>query len=402
MFAVFMTHYTEMSFPVEWDNGRNGVCRPNGLKLTYHDNLSKKWPGRRPHLSVLHQVKLQIPSSSPFAQILQDNIFLKNIYGPSSYEIMSTASRCPQGINVHEYLAFQTIASGKSRRWLSILTELGSANLNFSNDATMLLLSHMALQCGPLEASQDAFRLIHAVFRDQEFCDTLTQQLATRLDSLSANWRETYLMETIITFTLRLIDFAWAAKMEETSQKAMSLLLRARGTCVRWFKLLRAEAYKVTETETAQRFQQYALWAALLCKRTFTHLTYRPVGLDASSLEVYIQSSITVHDNLVVKLEALPELLQHTVIRDMRLSYLLSPLVSEAIMQKADIFRISLQEMWPEEEDCARVFHDVKLEAQHWISCRSVSGTETFEQRVHYNITEGLLMVDFRPMGVSS
>ncbi|KAI8676385.1 hypothetical protein NCS56_00526100 [Fusarium sp. Ph1] len=395
----FMTHYTEMAFPVEWDNGRNGVCRPNGLKLTYHDSLSKKWPGRRSHLSVLHQVKLQIPSSSPFAPILQDNIFLKNIYGPSSYEIMSTASRCPQGINVHEYLAFQTIASGKSRRWLSILTELGSANLNFSNEATMLLLSHMAFQCGPFDASKDAFRLIHAVFRDPGFCDALIQQLASRLDSLSANWRETYLMETIVTLTLRLIDFIWAANMVETSKKAISLLLRARGTCVRWFKLLRAESYKVTETELAQRFQQYALWAALLCKRTFTHLTYRPAELDDASLEVYIQSSITVHDNLVVKLEALPELLQHTVIRDMRLSYQLSPLVSESIMQKTDIFRRSLQEMWPEEEGCARVFLDVKLEAPHWISCLSISGDGAFVQEVHYNITEGLLMVDYRPMG---
>ncbi|KAM0427773.1 hypothetical protein ACHAPT_007229 [Fusarium lateritium] len=396
---IFVTHYAEMSFPVEWDNGRNGVCRPNGLKLTYHDSLSKKWPGRRQHLSVLHQVKLQIPTSSPFAQIMQDSIFLKNVYGPSSYEVMSTVSRCPQGINVHEYLAFQTIASGKSRRWLSILTELGSANLNFSNEATMLLLSHMTLQCGPADVSQDAFRLVHTVFCDPNFCDTLVQQLASRLDSLSANWRETYLMETIVSFALRLVDFAWAANMEEISQKAVSLLLRARGTCVRWFKLLRVEAYKVTDTKLAQRFQQYALWAALLCKRTFTHLTYRPADLDDLSLEIYIQSSITVHDNLVVKLEALPELLQHTVIRDMRFSYQLSPLVSESIMQKTDIFRLSLQEMWPEEEGCARVFNDVILEAPHWISCRSVAGDEAFEQRVHYNIVEGLLLVNSRPMG---
>ncbi|KAF5002203.1 hypothetical protein FDECE_10694, partial [Fusarium decemcellulare] len=375
--SFLMTHYSRMSFPVEWDSGKYGVCRPNGLKLAFYDVNSKKWPGRRQHLSFLQHVKLQLPNSSPFSQILQDPTFLKNIYGPSSYEIMSTASRCPQGINVHEYLAFQTIASGKARRWLSILTELGSANLNFSNEATMLLLSHITLQCGPSDNAQGSFRLIHAAFRDRNFCEALIEQLTYRLDSLSANWRETYLMETIITITLRLVDFAWAGRQEEVSKKALILLIRARGTCVRWFKLLRAESYKVTHAETARRFQQYALWAAILCKRTFTPLIYRSIQLDDLSLEVYIQSSIMVHDNLVVKLDTLPRLLQHAVIRDMRLSYCLSSIVSESIMRKPDIFRLSLREMWPEEEGCPRVFSDVELGESHWISCRSAAGDES-------------------------
>ncbi|KAJ4247759.1 hypothetical protein NW762_012967 [Fusarium torreyae] len=395
------THYANLWFPVEWDNGKYGVCRPNGLKLTYCDGRSKQWPSRRRHLSFLHNVKLQIPGSSPFSQILQDTTFLKSVYGPSSYEIISTASRCPQGINVHEYLAFQTIASGKSRRWISILTELASANLNFSNEATMVLLNHLALQCGPLDSSQSPFRLIHEVFRDSGFCKTLIQQLLHRLDSLSANWRETYLMETIITFTLRMLEFSWAADMQKIFEQTSLLLLRARSTCVRWFKLLRAESYKVVEAETAQRFQQYALWAALLCKRTYTPFSNRGFALDDVSLEIYIQSSIMVNDNLVVKLEALPQLLQHAIIRDIRLSYRLSTSISESILKNPEVFRRSLQEMWPEEEGCARVFTRMQLEpaALNWISCRSRAGSDANEQEVFYNYVQGVLLVDGRPMG---
>ncbi|KAI1011767.1 hypothetical protein LB503_004206 [Fusarium chuoi] len=92
---------------------------------------------------------------------------------------MATASRCPQGINVHEYLAFQTVASGKSRRWLSILAELASANLNFSNEATMLLVTHLALQCGPLDDSRGEFRIIHEVFRDRSFSWLLIGEKST-------------------------------------------------------------------------------------------------------------------------------------------------------------------------------------------------------------------------------
>lgn len=316
---------------------------------------------------------------------------------------MATASRCPQGINVHEYLAFQTVASGKSRRWLSILAELASANLNFSNEATMLLVTHLALQCGPLDDSRSEFRIIHEVFRDRSFCETFIEQISHRLDSLAANWREIYLMETIVTFTLRLLDFSWEARMPNISEQAISLLLRARNTCVRWFKLLRAESYKVVEAETARRFQQYGLWAALLCKRTYVPLACGRLEFDDLSLEIFIQSSITVNDSLVVKLEALPQLLQHTIIRDIRLSYRLAPIVSKRIVDDLEVFRRSLCEMWPEEEGCPRVFSQVKLypEAPDWVFCRSSTGdsVDSIEQNVSFNCVRGLLLVDCQPMG---
>jgi hypothetical protein len=316
---------------------------------------------------------------------------------------MATASRCPQGINVHEYLAFQTVASGKSRRWLSILAELASANLNFSNEATMLLVTHLALQCGPLDDSRSEFRIIHEVFRDTSFCETFVEQISHRLDSLAANWREIYLMETVVTFTLRLLDFTWAASMTKISNQTISLLLRARNTCVRWFKLLRAESYKVVEAETARRFQQYALWAALLCKRTYTPMACGRHGFDDLSLEIFIQSSITANDNLVVKLEALPQLLQHAIIRDIRLSYRLAPIISQQIVENLEVFRLSLCDMWPEEEGCPRAFSQVKLapEAPNWVFCQSRTGdsVDSFDQTVSFNCIRGLLLVDSQPMG---
>ncbi|KAH7014825.1 hypothetical protein EDB80DRAFT_320073 [Ilyonectria destructans] len=55
--------------------------------------------------------------------------------------------------------------------------------------------------------------------------------------------------------------------------------------------------------------------------------------------------------------------------------------------------------MWPEQEDCARVFSHVKLVARHWISCRSTAGEEAIEQHVLYNLVEGALLVDGRPIG---
>ncbi|KAM0337653.1 hypothetical protein ACHAPQ_002878 [Fusarium lateritium] len=275
----------------------------------------------------------------------------------------------------------------------------------FSNDSSMSCslasVTKPSLQCGPLDSSGSVFRLIHEVFHDSSFCKSLLQQLSHRLDSLFANWRETYLMETVITLTLRMLDFSWEAGLQDISEQAMSLLLRARNACVRWFKLLRTESYKVNDAEAAQRFQQYSLWAALLCKRTFTPLTYGPLELDDCALETYIQSSIMLNDNLVVKLEALPQLLQHAIIRDIRLSYRLAKLVSERVLRNPEVFRLSLREMWPEEEGCPRAFYQIQLEpeALHWISCRSKAAEDTNEQTVFYNCVQGVLLVDGRPIG---
>ncbi|KAF7562130.1 hypothetical protein G7046_g2016 [Stylonectria norvegica] len=398
--SFLTTHYSWMSFPVEWESGRDGVCRPNGLRLAHFDGQSSAWPGRRrSRLSFAHHVKLELPKSSPFSKLVQDASFSETNYGRSSYEIMATATTCPYGVNVHEFLAFQTIASGKSRRWLSILTEVGSANLNFSNEATMPLLNYLTLQCGPRGEQEDGFRLMHGVFRDETFCDKLIQQLLRRLDSLSANWRETCLMETIITFSLRLFDLALAARLFLISTRALALIEQARCICARWFKLLREEGGKVTDSHTAKRYQQYALWAALLCKRTFTVYLTSNETLESAALETFVQSSITVQDNLVVKLESLPQTIRSAVIRDMRMSYALGGLVSNCIITKPDAFRSSLKEIWAEEENCPRTLSKVRLDNSGWITCAAVAGEDAAEQEVWYNHVEGILLINGLPIG---
>lgn len=400
--TVLTTHYSWMHFPVEWDSGRDSVCRPNGLRVGYFDATSSCWPGRRRcRPTFLHHVRLQIPRTSPFHKLLQNEAFAEFTYGPSSYDVMSAVSNCPAGLNVHEYLAFQTVASGKARRWLAILTELGSSNLNFSNEATTTLLNHLALQCGPPGENSDPFRLSHSIFRDEMFCTKLADQLLQRLESLSANWRETHLLDTIITFALRLADFSSTVRLSRVSEKALAVLIQAREICVRWFILLRTETYKSIDSATSKSCQQYALWAALLCKRTFAVRLSQPDLLDTSSLEMYIQGSITAQDNLVFKVEELPQLLHYAVIRDLRLSYRLRELVLNSIMQNPSALSSSLKELWPETEGFPRKLSKVVPETNGWISCVAKSCEEAAAQNVLYNVAEGILLIDGRPIGVS-
>lgn len=104
---------------------------------------------------------------------------------------------------VNEFVAHQNLIGGKNRRWLSILIELGSSNMNFSVFNTITLFRHLALQAGPEQDGND-LRAIYYVFRDAQFCKRLIEQIQQNLDLILSNWRETNYIETLLTLTIQL------------------------------------------------------------------------------------------------------------------------------------------------------------------------------------------------------
>ncbi|KAF9870445.1 hypothetical protein CkaCkLH20_12112 [Colletotrichum karsti] len=369
---------------------------------------------------------LVLPRSSPFARIFDNRTFAVDGPGPSSYEIMASQSGCPAGANLHEYLAMQTLMCGKSQRWIALLTELGSTNLNFSSEVTMLVVSHLATLSGPMDDdnssstnndtgvrgenlcraayaggrnNKDVLRKVHKIFRDQCFCDKLVEQLSTRLNSMEANWRETYLMDVVITILLR--THTLTATNPNASLKALEALIRAREVCLRWVEMLRAETYKSSDTEVAKRCQQYALWAAILCKRTYVIHRNQSTILDARPLQTYIECCITVQDNLVVEVGALPQVLQHAVVSDLKLSHRLAPLVGNSIVNSPDVFRTAIRAVWPEPEDRPRQLYHLRsdLSQAGWVLCEIQENDHEQLVQVHYNYVQGLLLVDNKPLG---
>ncbi|KAK1971591.1 hypothetical protein LY78DRAFT_688890 [Colletotrichum sublineola] len=395
-----ITHYTSVPFPVEWDGGRQGVCRPNALKLGYFDECTSTWTGRtRFRPSFAHHTTLLLPRKSPWSPLLESRAYALDGPGPSSYEIVASQSTCPAGINTHEYLAMQSLMTGKSQRWIVLLTELGSTNLNFSSEVTMLLVSHLVLQSGPEDEKGDVLRQIHKIFRDNHFCDRLLEQLCAKLESLQANWRETYLMDVVITLLLR--THALTATNPNISLRAFDAIIRAREICLRWVEMLRTETFKASDSETARRCQQYALWAAILCKRTYVIHGSQFALLNDTALQTYVECCITVQDNLVVDVGALPQVLRQAVISDLKLSYRLSSLVRNSIVCSPETFRAAIMTVWPEADGRPRQISSLRAERTEWIVCE-IHGHDGWDARVQvvqYNTCTGLLLVDDRPLG---
>jgi hypothetical protein len=398
--SFLSTHYKGIPFPVSLDR----VCLPNGLKLGYFDALTKTWPGRQAQRPTFaHHCQMTIPANSPLSSLQLSPDFAVDSNGPSSYEVIASQTRCPSGLNLHEFMAYQALFSGKSRRWPLMLIELGSSNLNFSTEAVTLLMTQLALQAGPA-CERDPLRAIHRIFRQESFGKRLMEQIGQRLDIISLNWRETNCMEMLLTLILRLCYIASKPIVSE----ALKLLEKARAATFKWTSQLRIEIHRATDANTFRRCSRYAFWAALLCRRTFAvHAKDVDTGkiedLQPAALQCFIACSITLQDNLVGDPASLTARLRNALIRDLKMAYQMRFILRQTLQTNPDSLYSAINDVWPlPEGETSRSYSDSKsLEPplEWWIQSTIGATRQTKEQAIHYHLLEGHLLIDGQPMG---
>ena len=391
------THYNSVSFPVNLEK----VCLPNGLKLGYFDTSTGIWPGRqagRPNFA--HHCPIVIPAGSPFSSLQNSPALAAESNGPSSYDIVASQTRCPTGVSVHEFLAFQTLFSGKRSRWLSILIELGSSNLNFSTEAVTSLITQLVLQAGP-SPEGDPFRMIHQVLRDVSFGKRLSEQISRRMDNISSNWHETNCMAMLITLIIRLCSFA----PEPINSEALGLLETARRITGSWMRHLREEIYKSTDVEASKRFSRHAFLAAMLCRRTFTVYAEHAdtLRLYPEALRRFIECSVTLQDNMSGDPALMPTNVKNALIRDLQMVHRMRFLLRRSVEASVESVGAALKDVWQQlGGDFSRSKMAVRfLDGQNkwWIECTVAATFQSRKQKIHYHVLEGHLLVDGQPLG---
>ncbi|KAI1412715.1 hypothetical protein F5Y13DRAFT_199582 [Hypoxylon sp. FL1857] len=395
--SFLMTHYRERKkFPVDLDQ----VLLPNGLKLAYFDEASQSWPGHKEARPTFeHHCRLTLPKDSPFSPLLESRSF--NVYGdgPSSYEVAASYSSCPSTLNAHEWAAFQYLLSGKRRRWIAILTELGSSNLNLSQPTAVLLFDHLAHQIGASEKHQELLGNMHCAFRDTSFCEALLQQIKMKLQAIASNWRETHLMEIVIMLTLRLVAFtAPFPNTKYLTDLALNLLSEARQIILQWVRMLRKETYISRDLKNKQNCQSYLLWAALLCKRTFA--SYQMITsklFEADELAAFIECSATVYDNIPDNTASLERIVRNSYVRDLRMMNDMKDLIRDSIeLHGRDALLAALLNLWPAAE--SKSIYNMTFETDGWLQIVLGNVHEGVEA-ASYNYVFGILLINGEPLG---
>ncbi|KAB8271491.1 hypothetical protein BDV30DRAFT_228123 [Aspergillus minisclerotigenes] len=376
------THYKWKRLPAKEKN----VLLPLALHFSYYDRERNVWLADFPkHWTCAHHFALRLPKSLSFATLYSTPAFAADASGPSSYKAIASIAECPSSLNVHEYVAHQNVMGGKSRRWLSILNELGSSNINFM------------LQAGP-QLKNDSLRTIHCALRDPNFCRRLLEQIEQHLEIISSNWREYYYMETLLTLTIQLCELS----CPELHKQAHDILLKIRGITLAWTAALRSEMRLAQEVDTVESAANHCLFSALLCRRTFALQAYGGQELDAESFKDFIEVTLTLQESLVIDVSEYKTFTRNIIVRDIKIAAALRPILRQAVTVYQTTLMSAIDTCWPCSELTSRQYTKWQFLSHpyEWWLMSMTQGTETsIPQVVHYHLLEGHLLVDGQTMG---
>ncbi|KAF7676522.1 hypothetical protein GT037_006027 [Alternaria burnsii] len=373
-------HYASWGFPI----GLEEVIRTCGLKPKYYDRLGEVWTHKSKKASFWHHFPVKCPLNSPLVSLELDYAMW-----PTSNEVQASQARCPQGVGIHEFTALQGLLTGTHSRWLDLLREMGSTNLNFSSESTWVLVLRLVLQLGPNTVADSLCTDVHRALSDDGLCSKLLQQVQYRLEAIQRNWREPVQMELLITVLLKVTSLTLSTTVRN---EGISLLQEARKITDGWRKELQP---MVTEDPNVL---QSAIWASLLCKRTM-HVD-EPPWLDPESLRMYLDASISLQYNLAGSFDAMPYNMRNAIVQDILFAYDYREVVSSAILATQETFRAALEAVWYIPDDYKLNEAGFQGVPGAWyLSYTLHSLAEQHSYFVHYNYVYGTLLINGQEMG---
>lgn len=376
------------------------VLRPHGPEFDLYDIDNKVWVQviDRRALTFQHLCGIIIPECLREQVLTADPHPPAVVDGPSSYAVIANQRQCPQQVSIHEFSAYQRLLAGTSRRWMTMLVELGSSHLNFSSNETVRLFSQLALQAGP--PGKHGLREAYWVFADDAFCLRLAEMIDQRLEAIKSNWREVSLMELCIALSQRLLAFTSSNEARELAQRSVHC---ARNATLRWITRLREELRNAKDGSTAERAAAYAFKSALLCRRTFASILYH---LTADELKAYCEASIALQEHMATGFERDP-MLKMMVIQDTKMD--IRETVYSSMLEHPQILESAIIKSWSESggsTDTAFSSWTTTEGNEPWLVTRittkvpaPMGQSYSFSQTVHFNYVSGFLLVNGKPAG---
>ncbi|KAL6161149.1 hypothetical protein ACJBU6_00280 [Exserohilum turcicum] len=379
--AHLESHYATWGFPIALEE----IIRTCGLKPRYYDSAGAVWTDRPGKASFWHHFPVKLAPTSPFS-----TLGLEYATWPTSNQIQASQARCPQGLGIHEFMAFQGLLVGTHSRWIDLLRELGATNLNFSSESTWVAVVRLVFQQGPSSDKFSEYTDMHNALLDDSLSTALLKEVRYRLEAIQRNWREPIQMDILITILLKVTSLT---KSAEVVRHGMDLLHKARHIIDGW----RRELQMIIMEDP--NVLQSAIWASLLCRRTL-HTDAHPLE-NAEDLGMYLDASISLHYNLAEDFESMPYSLRNAIVQDVMFAYDNRDRVKDTLLSCPQIFIASLKAVWPipDNFDCT----GLKLESipdTWWMSLSLRSTTDQYHYFVHYNYLYGTLLIDGKEMGM--
>jgi len=380
--------------------GLKDVLLPLAPDFLYYDSFSKLWLNDlNKRLTLQHLVGISIPRG------IRETILPVKIHPLpqdellSSYETQAILPSCPKSMSVHEYRAFCKLLHGQKQRWINILVELGSSNLNFSDQNTTTTITQLAVQAGP-NTTGSANRDVHQIFNEDGFVEQLINQISVRLNNIRHNWREANAIELLVRLIIRAFELTEAPHKD----RFRDLSLEARQILINWIKGLRHDFHNAQNSFEAIRLAHQGCLAALICRSTY-EIHDEASLLTDTDVNDYLIASLALQEFQIRSEDKLSEFANGLMIRDINLTMQVGHMI-ETYLKKdtsplSNIVKtylnvndtsVSFMPDWSflQSPDDGWVVGEVTTEYQNG-SCNNV---------VHINFVSGFLLVNGQPMGM--
>ncbi|KAG2038864.1 hypothetical protein BDR03DRAFT_953798 [Suillus americanus] len=379
-------HYHYHNLPTTADH----ICVNNGLVFQPFDITTEAWiADALPHCDSSKLCTFLLPKG-PYYELQ------KYLTGTShtSNEVIANQADCHKDMTIHEFIAFGTLRSGSLLQWMNVLRELRARTLNFRCEEVHLLLAQAVSQVGP--CSSDEGLPWHEEVNSIPFLSALLGELESLMASVEENWLEGITISTIIMIVCRVLS---STQEESIKSRGYSLLRRIRTTT---FTLLGQLSRKMqaSDDEMASRDLQGRLRdMAATCRSTFD-VDEDPSLLLTSNddIKIFAYCAAMIYDNTPSQLGNLSQHSKLLLERDKRCCHALEAAVRQYVEIHREGLDCAVAEIWGSYRR-GTPWRALPAPSSRWLVTQTAPSCSQSPQSVHYNLINGCLLVDGKPLG---
>ncbi|TDL21943.1 hypothetical protein BD410DRAFT_828691 [Rickenella mellea] len=386
--SFLVAHYKSQCIPTT----ESRICVNNGLRYRLFDRRTSTWATNGfGGYDIKDRCTLKILPTSPY-HVLQ---YAVSDF-PTSNEILANQADCPKELSLHEFIAFGSIRSGDLLQWLNISREFRARTLRFGTEEVHTLLMQSAWQVGP--SSDGGGRTWHTELDDPKFAEVLIRELKSLVEAVEDNWLEAMSVRTMVFLATRLLA---VTNDDKISESLYCLLKQARNATFRWMGQLVDKLQMSRSDGESDEFQRRAYEMAATCRSTYDvdDIHIRRLLSSEDDVNILVQCAVTVHDNSPPDISKLPSNRKQVLTRDRRLSCALERALSTAIInQNGSGLNLAIRAIW-EAYRPGLSWTQLPKPNDRWFVSRTAHGFGQQSQQVHYNVLDGQLLIDGKPLG---
>ncbi|KAI0319197.1 hypothetical protein OF83DRAFT_1055392 [Amylostereum chailletii] len=383
------SHYKSVSFPAD----KSSVFVNNGLTFRIFDKKGLKWASSDSFskLDTYRYCTPTLPSESPYRGLQ----FAVDGTGHTSNQVIANQADCSRELSLHEHTSFASLRSGPLLQWLNIAREIRTRTLTFSAAEVGNLLTQAAWQIGPL--SDHGGRAWHAELAIPEFCLILLHEFDVLVQSVRSNWCEG---NTALTLTLLAGQVATFNPNPDVVTTVCLFLRTVREITFTWLQDLVCASQNIDDEKHITEFQRRICNMAAICNTTFDidpgHLPH--VLANDEDVSILVQCAVAVHDNSPSTLNDAPADLRRLLFRHRRLLHAIQPHLRAVLATSTEGLDRALERIWPSYRRGSPNWQGLPDPNSRWMHVPTTMDLGRC-QEVHYNMLDGRLLIDGKPLG---